>query len=68
MLPCLQVLQVLDSNARDIYAAAVETGTGLDIDTTSRKRAFMVVDDLEGMLARALKTGAEKSPSRDVLL
>ena len=68
MLPCLQVLQVLDSNARDIYAAAVETGTGLDIDTCSSKRASMVVDALEGMLARALRAGAEKSPSRDVML
>lgn len=57
---------MLDSNARDIYAAAVETGTVLD--TSSSKRALIVVDTLEGMLARALRPGTEKSPGRGVLL
>ena len=66
MLPCLQVLQVLDSSARDIYAAAVEIGTGMD--TSSSKRALTVVDTLEGMLARALRPETEKLPGRGVLM
>lgn len=66
MLPCLQVLQVLDSNARDFYAAAVETGTGLD--TSSSNRALIVVDTLENMLATALRPETKKSPGRGVLL